>query len=48
MSLLAVERGFKKVIYSDIYDISCSDAEIIAATIGNKAQHYLCGDIGIY
>jgi hypothetical protein len=44
LSLLAVEIGFKTVIYSDIYDISCRDAEIIATTIGNKAKHYICGD----
>lgn len=45
LSLLAKELKFKKVLYSDIYDISCRDAKIIGSTIGNQADHYIEGDI---
>lgn len=30
MSLLAREMGFGAVLYVDIYDVSCRDAELIA------------------
>ena len=45
LSLLAKELGIGTVIYNDIYDVSCKDAETIANSIGNRANHYVCGDI---
>jgi hypothetical protein len=45
LSLLAKEYGIGTVIYDDIYDVSCKDAEIIGEAIGNKADHYVHGDI---
>jgi SAM-dependent methyltransferase len=44
-SLLAKELGIKTVIYCDIFDTSCRDAEVIAKAIGNKADEYICGEI---
>lgn len=44
LSLLNKEIG-ATTLYSDIYDVSCHDAEVIAEAIGNKADHYVCGDI---
>ena len=45
LSLLAKELGVGTVIYNDIYNVSCHDAEIIAGLIGNKADYYVHGDI---
>jgi hypothetical protein len=45
LSLLAKECRLGTVIYSDIYDVSCRDAEIIARRLDAKADHYVCGDI---
>jgi ribosomal protein L11 methylase PrmA len=45
LSLLARELGIGTVIYTDIYDVSCRDAKFIAESIGNRANHYVCGDI---
>jgi 2-polyprenyl-3-methyl-5-hydroxy-6-metoxy-1,4-benzoquinol methylase len=45
ISLLAKEIGFKNVIYNDIYDISCSDAQTIAKELACEANHYVEGDI---
>jgi 2-polyprenyl-3-methyl-5-hydroxy-6-metoxy-1,4-benzoquinol methylase len=45
LSLLAKECGIGTVIYSDIYDVSCVDAETIGQATGNTADHYVCGDI---
>lgn len=45
MSLLALEIGFGTVLYVDIYDVSCRDAELIAEKIGAMANKYICGDI---
>lgn len=45
MSLLAREMGFGTVLYVDIYEVSCRDAELIAGVIGAKADRYVCGDI---
>ncbi len=45
LSLLAKECRLGTVIYSDIYDVSCRDAEIIAQNLDAKADHYVCGDI---
>lgn len=46
ISLLAKELGVGKVIYNDIYDVSCIDAKIIAESVGNVADKYVHGDIG--
>jgi hypothetical protein len=45
MSLLAKECSLGTVIYTDIYEVSCRDAEIIAQTLDDKADYYVCGDI---
>lgn len=45
MSLLALEFGFGTVLYVDIYDVSCRDAELISEKFGAKATKYICGDI---
>lgn len=45
LSLLAAEAGVGTVIYNDIYDVSCVDAETIAVLTKNHAQHYICGDL---
>lgn len=45
LSLLAKECGIGTVIYNDIYDVSCIDAETIGQATGNRADHYVCGDI---
>jgi hypothetical protein len=46
LSLLARELGIGTVIYNDIYDMSCKDAETIANNLNLKATKYLLGDIG--
>lgn len=43
LSLLAKELGLT-VIYNDIYDVSCKDAETIGKLIGNQADYYIEGD----
>lgn len=43
-SLLAKEVGLR-VIYNDIYETSLKDAEQIAKIVGNRADHYVLGDI---
>lgn len=45
LSLLAKELGIGTVIYNDIYDVSCEDAQQIAKSIGNEADYYVQGDI---
>jgi hypothetical protein len=45
LSLLAKEVGIGRVIYNDIYDVSCRDAQLIAREIHNEADAYICGDI---
>lgn len=45
LSLLAKEIGIGTVVYNDIYDVSCRDAETIAQAIGLKADSYVCGEI---
>lgn len=44
ISLLAKELGLK-VIYNDIYEVSCKDAKIISDQIGNMIDHFVKGDI---
>ena len=45
MSLLAKEMGIGKVIYNDIYDVSCDDIEITAKKLDLKLDHIVCGGI---
>lgn len=44
-SLLAKQLGLGRVIYTDIYDVSCRDAQILGKHLGIPANDYLCGDI---
>jgi 2-polyprenyl-3-methyl-5-hydroxy-6-metoxy-1,4-benzoquinol methylase len=46
LSLLAKELGIGTVIYNDIYEISCQDAQEIGKSVGNLADYYVQGDIG--
>jgi 2-polyprenyl-3-methyl-5-hydroxy-6-metoxy-1,4-benzoquinol methylase len=45
LSLLARECGVGTVVYNDIYDVACVDAETIAQATKNRADQYICGDI---
>ena len=45
LAMLAKEVGFGKVIYNDIYDVSCKDAAAIANLADASAHDYVCGDI---
>jgi 2-polyprenyl-3-methyl-5-hydroxy-6-metoxy-1,4-benzoquinol methylase len=45
LSLLARESGVGTVIYSDIYDVSCVDAETIGVITQARADYYVCGDV---
>ena len=45
LSLLAKELGTGTVAYSDIYDVSCTDAQLIAQAVHNEADHYIHGDV---
>ena len=45
MSLLAKEIGIGTVIYNDINDVICKDAQQIAKLIENEADFYINGDI---
>lgn len=45
LSLLAKELGINRVVYNDIYEVSCMDARIIAESVGNVADYYVNGEI---
>lgn len=45
LSLLAKELGIGTVIYNDLFETSCKDAEIIGKSIGIQADYYVNGDI---
>jgi len=45
LSLLAKELGIGTVIYNDIFEVSCTDARMIADSIGNRCDYYVPGDI---
>jgi 2-polyprenyl-3-methyl-5-hydroxy-6-metoxy-1,4-benzoquinol methylase len=45
LSMLARKCGFATVIYNDIYEPSCKDAAVIAASMKASANHYVHGDI---
>ena len=44
LSLLAIEAGAQKVIYNDIFQGSCDDAEEIANACGLNLDLVICGD----
>lgn len=43
--LLAKALGIGRVIYTDIYDVSCKDATILGELLGLKADHYIKGEL---
>jgi 2-polyprenyl-3-methyl-5-hydroxy-6-metoxy-1,4-benzoquinol methylase len=45
LALLAKELGIGNVIYNDIYEVSCQDAQVIANSLELPADSYLCGGI---
>jgi hypothetical protein len=45
MSMLARVAGVRTVVYTDVYDVSCDDASVIASNLGLRADHYVPGDI---
>ena len=47
LSLLAKELGIGRVIYNDIYDVSCNDAKKISRATNIDIDDYVCGDIDI-
>jgi len=46
-SLLAKEAGIGTVVYVDIYDVCCHDAQYIAQALGLAAEHYINGGIDV-
>ncbi len=44
-SFLASEVGIGRVIYNDIYDVSCRDASILAAVLNVNVHAFVCGNI---
>jgi hypothetical protein len=44
-SLLAKEAGVGTVIYSDIYDVSCSDIQKVSKHTQIPINHIVCGDV---
>lgn len=45
LALLAKELGIGTVIYNDIYDVSCRDAEVIGNSLGVPADQFVQGDV---
>lgn len=45
LALLAKEAGVGKVIYNDVYDVSCRDSRILGREIGNEADYCIEGGI---
>lgn len=45
LAMLAKEVGFGRVIYNDIYDISCKDANTLATAARAQANDYVCGEL---
>jgi 2-polyprenyl-3-methyl-5-hydroxy-6-metoxy-1,4-benzoquinol methylase len=45
LSLLAKTLGIGRVVYNDIYDVSCEDAKKVALALGVPADDYVCGDL---
>lgn len=45
LSFLAIELGFKNVIYSDLYSVSVSDTKILSSKLDLTINEFICGDI---
>jgi 2-polyprenyl-3-methyl-5-hydroxy-6-metoxy-1,4-benzoquinol methylase len=45
LTFLAVELGFKKVVYNDIYEVSTKDVKVISTAINLKVNYFITGDI---
>ncbi len=45
LTFLAIELGFKEVIYNDIYEVSTNDVTIISKELHLKVNHFVTGDI---
>ena len=45
LSLLAKELGVGRVVYNDIYEVSCRDLGVLEKAIGIHAEDHVCGDI---
>ena len=45
LSLLAKQLGIGRVIYNDIYDLSCNDVRLLSKEIKIGIDDYVCGDI---
>jgi hypothetical protein len=46
MTLLAKELGVGTVVYTDIYDVSCADVQILGKALGLAPDRVVCGDLG--
>lgn len=44
-SLLAKELGVGRVVYTDIYDVSCADVKTVAEAVGIGIDDVVCGDL---
>ena len=45
LSLLARVAGVGTVVYTDIYDVACRDAQLLGRAVGCEADAYLEGDV---
>jgi len=45
LSFLAAEAGVGRVIYNDIYDVSCREAARLSGALGVGVKEYVCGEI---
>ncbi|MEO6713939.1 MAG: methyltransferase domain-containing protein [Mycobacteriales bacterium] len=45
LSLLAREMGVGTIVFNDIFEGSCTDARLLAKTMGLEADHYVHGDL---
>lgn len=45
LSLLGREMGIGTVLYTDIYNVSCRDAQLIGSAVGNLADRYVTGSL---
>jgi 2-polyprenyl-3-methyl-5-hydroxy-6-metoxy-1,4-benzoquinol methylase len=45
LTFLAIELGFKKVIYNDIYKVSTEDVQVISKALNLKVNYFITGDV---
>lgn len=45
LSFLAIELGFEKVIYNDIYQVSVDDVKVISNALNLKIDYFVSGDV---